>query len=214
MKKVSVFLLLAGMMITLTGCAQFLIASIKNDIAQETARDEEIIVYEEENADKEESILDEPEDSWKEEWLSQNEKLEEIDSDLVFDTVDIYGNRVTEDVIDGAKLILLNLWEPWCGPCVGEMPDLQELYDKYKDKGLLIIGAYTTFDMDEDARQLVEDYGITYPILKADDNLCELEQDYVPASYIFDGRGCFLEYEPIVGSRSYDDWEELILNYL
>jgi thiol-disulfide isomerase/thioredoxin len=38
------------------------------------------------------------------------------------------------------KVILLNIWAQWCGPCKQEMPYLSQIYDEYKDKGLVIIG--------------------------------------------------------------------------
>ena len=65
-----------------------------------------------------------------------------------------------------AKVVMINLWEPWCGPCVNEMPGLEKLYEQYKDKGLVILGVFSSQDMDEDARKVIEDAGITYPILK------------------------------------------------
>jgi RNA polymerase sigma factor (sigma-70 family) len=40
------------------------------------------------------------------------------------------------------KYVLLEFWGYWCGPCVGHMPDLIELHDRYSDKGLAIIGIH------------------------------------------------------------------------
>ena len=38
------------------------------------------------------------------------------------------------------KVLLLNLWATWCGPCRAEMPHLIEMYDKYKDRDFQVIG--------------------------------------------------------------------------
>jgi thiol-disulfide isomerase/thioredoxin len=40
------------------------------------------------------------------------------------------------------KVVLLDFWGYWCGPCIGSMPELMRLHDKYKDKGLVIIGIH------------------------------------------------------------------------
>jgi thiol-disulfide isomerase/thioredoxin len=40
------------------------------------------------------------------------------------------------------KVVLLDFWAVWCGPCVGSMPELMDLHEKYHDKGLVIIGIH------------------------------------------------------------------------
>lgn len=129
-------------------------------------------------------------------------------------TTDIYGNEVTDALIKDAKLVILNFWEPWCGPCVGEMPDLQKLYEAYKDQGLVILGVYSTFEQDAEALDIVKAKGITYPILRCSAELATLEQDYVPATYFLDCNGYVLTTEPFVGARDYSGWEKLIKEYL
>lgn len=57
-----------------------------------------------------------------------------------FDTVDLDGNPVDISLFEEARLILVNIWGPWCGPCRSGMPGTSALYEKYKDHGLLIIG--------------------------------------------------------------------------
>ena len=38
------------------------------------------------------------------------------------------------------KIVVLDFWATWCGPCVAEMPHMKELYARYRDKGVEFIG--------------------------------------------------------------------------
>jgi len=65
------------------------------------------------------------------------------------------------------KAVVLNFWATWCPPCRAEMPDLQAVYDTYKDKGLVIL-AIDAFQTEGAGRQGVEgfvrQYGLTFPV--------------------------------------------------
>lgn len=50
------------------------------------------------------------------------------------------------------KVVLVNLWATWCGPCIGEMPHLIEMQEKYRDKGFEIIG----LDTDDEGKEEIE----------------------------------------------------------
>lgn len=47
------------------------------------------------------------------------------------------GDTLTFEQLDG-KVVFINIWAIWCGPCIGEMPGLKKLYDSYKDDPKLI----------------------------------------------------------------------------
>lgn len=130
--------------------------------------------------------------------------------DFTFSTTDLYGDPVSYSDFDDAKLILVNFWEPWCGPCVGEMPDLEELYEKYKDDGLVILGVYYSFGYDYDAKEVVEDKGITYPILRGNGQFQKYTTEYVPTTILVDKNGNVITSEPYIGSNSYSGWERII----
>jgi thiol-disulfide isomerase/thioredoxin len=88
------------------------------------------------------------------------------------------------------KVVLLNFWATWCGPCRAEIPDLIELQTKYKDQ-LQIIGL--TVD-DEDAavvKKVMEETGINYPVAMAP---AEVRIKYggiaaLPTSFLLDSQG-------------------------
>ncbi len=62
------------------------------------------------------------------------------------------------------KVILINFWATWCAPCKVEIPAFIDLYDRYKDKGLVILG----ISGDDDAptlRSFASEMKINYPVL-------------------------------------------------
>ena len=105
---------------------------------------------------------------------------------------------------------MVNFWEPWCQPCVGEMEDLENLYEDYKDSGLAIMGVLSSNDYDDDARTVLRQLGITYPIVHADNNLALYETDSVPTTIFVDAEGNVLTDEPYIGARDYNDWLTII----
>jgi thiol-disulfide isomerase/thioredoxin len=88
------------------------------------------------------------------------------------------------------KVVLLNFWATWCGPCRMEVPDLVELQKKYQDR-LQVIGLVVD-DEDEDAvRKFAKRYGINYPVAMATDEM-RVQFGGVPAlptSFIIDAQG-------------------------
>lgn len=69
------------------------------------------------------------------------------------------------------KVIFLNFWATWCGPCRMEIPDLNELYNEYQQEGFLVIGV----SVDNGGFSVVGPYaereGIDYPLVMDDYDL-------------------------------------------
>src|SRR5919112_84123 len=63
------------------------------------------------------------------------------------------------------KVVVLNFWATWCGPCKEEIPAFVELYDRYKDKGLVIVGV-SIDDTVEQLRPFMKEYRMQYPVLQ------------------------------------------------
>ena len=62
--------------------------------------------------------------------------------------------------------VILNFWAGLCPPCRAEMPDLQEFYEGYKDRVILVgidLGQFTGLGNRQDAQELLEELGVTYP---------------------------------------------------
>ena len=140
-----------------------------------------------------------------------------------FSTSDRDGNHYDESIFADYELIMINFWEPWCGPCVGEIPDLQQLYADYKDKDFLIIGVYSETTMESEVDQILNDSKVDYLILKYTSDFDKFQSGYVPTTIIVDKNGNVIntgesyqgvDESLIVGSRSYRDWEAIITRYL
>ena len=89
---------------------------------------------------------------------------------------------------DSTKIIWLNLFASWCVPCQLEAPITQNIYEEYKDKGLLIVGAGFDYGQPYSCTEWVDTYGLTYPVL--DDSNKELyslfAQGATPQNIIID----------------------------
>ena len=63
------------------------------------------------------------------------------------------------------KVVLLNLWATWCGPCRYEIPELQSLHAKFEPKGFEVIGVSVDESGVEPVKQFVNEFKMTYPVV-------------------------------------------------
>jgi len=106
----------------------------------------------------------------------------------LFDTVDTLGN--SERLSDQAgKVVLVNIWATWCGPCRSEMPKLDHLYRERKDKGLVVFGL-----SDEDVgvqQKYIQQVPVSYPLLTQKGKVPNLYREIAryPAIFLIDRSG-------------------------
>ena len=91
------------------------------------------------------------------------------------------------------KLILLNFWATWCAPCREEMPSIERLYLRFKDKGFVIVGVNVK-DSRKDALSFLKELKITFPIALDPDGQVGLLYGAwgLPVTYLVDPTGTAL----------------------
>ncbi len=144
------------------------------------------------------------------------EKAIEYDG-ISFTAFDLDGNQVSaEDIFGSNELTMVNVWATFCGPCIGEMPELEVLSGRLKDKGCAIIGVvcdiYGTEDTSHisDAKSIISDTGVTYLNLMPWETFDDIfPAMYVPTTYFVDRTGHIVG-EEAVGARGADDYEALV----
>jgi thiol-disulfide isomerase/thioredoxin len=114
-------------------------------------------------------------------------------ANLDFTLKDLDGKDVKLSSYKG-KVILLNFWATWCGPCKAEIPGFVELQEKYK-KDLVVVG-YDVDDTADKARAFATEYKMNYPVLLGEGRE-DVQDAYgpiwgIPASFLIskDGKVC------------------------
>jgi peroxiredoxin len=117
------------------------------------------------------------------------------------------------------KVVLLNFWATWCGPCKHELPDLSQISKDLGDKDFKLIGV----SVDQNPAMLdnfLKTNSLSYTVLlETNGKLFEKymsavggDQDVIPQTYIIDKNGKIVE--AIIGSHSKEDFLKIINKYL
>jgi cytochrome c biogenesis protein CcmG/thiol:disulfide interchange protein DsbE len=88
------------------------------------------------------------------------------------------------------KVVVLNFWASWCAPCVEEMPSLLQLQQRFKDKGVAVVGV--SIDVDGDAyHRFLKDYKIDFLTVRdPDQRTSNLYGSFKwPETYVIDRNG-------------------------
>lgn len=135
--------------------------------------------------------------------IRMNQKPGRGDSAPDFKLSDIYGNRHRLSDYRG-KVVLLNFWAKWCGPCLAEMPSMESLKKKLKDEKFVILTVSIAEEDLESLKQFVEKKGYSLTVLHS--RYGTIQQRYnigaIPTSFVIDKYGTV--FSRINGAQKWD----------
>ena len=118
----------------------------------------------------------------------------EMDNHVIRVTgTDLDGNPVSlEELCSQHAVSLVNIWATWCGPCINELSGLQAIYTRNLDNDCGMIGLMIDQDIEE-ARELLSENGITYPIILVPKEFSmAFPYSVVPTTFYADRNSAFL----------------------
>jgi peroxiredoxin len=129
---------------------------------------------------------------------------------LDFIIKDMDGKDVNLAAFKG-KVILLNFWATWCGPCLQEIPGFVDLQARYRDQGLVIVGI-SVDDPIEKLKPFAQEFRVNYPVLAGADR-DDVQEAYgpmlgIPVSVLISRDG--LMCKKFVGGTSKQQFEREI----
>ncbi len=103
------------------------------------------------------------------------------------------------------KWVLVNYWATWCPPCLEEVPDLVNLYDKHKAKRLMILGVVFDYKDTLEVESYVDDMLMSYPIVLGDDDVVAQigSADVMPTTFIYNPKGELVKIKRGLITRAY-----------
>ena len=86
------------------------------------------------------------------------------------------------------KVVFLNFWATWCGPCKEEMPSMEALYQRFKQKDFVFLTISVDYEGKKPVKEFIERQRYTFPVLL--DPKCEILDVYkvtrIPTTFIID----------------------------
>ena len=124
-----------------------------------------------------------------------------------FTLTSIKGEEITLSDYRG-KVVVINFWATWCGPCRYEIPMLIEFQEQYGTDKLIVLGVAINSGSKEAVQKFADEFNINYPILHgSDEDLGKLVYLYgnfasIPSTFIVNGKGEVTNFIKGAQSRS------------
>lgn len=123
------------------------------------------------------------------------------------------GQALSGESLKG-KVVVIDFWATWCGPCVHEIPGYIALQKKYADRGLVFVGLSVDQKGEAVVAPFAKKMGVTYPLAMSTTEIVEAfgGLEAIPTTLLIDREGKIRHRK--VGAMETDDYEKLILSVL
>jgi len=116
--------------------------------------------------------------------VSESEKLPD------FTLKTLAGGEINLRQLEGQKVVVVNFWATWCGPCRNEIPDFNDVYSRYRDRGVEFLGIAVDESPETVVPEFLEKIPIAYPVLLGSQDLIyRYGVRGLPTTFIIDRSG-------------------------
>ena len=124
-----------------------------------------------------------------------------------FSLIDVNGKPVKLSEYKG-KVVLLNFWATWCGPCKIEIPWFKEFETAYKNKGFAVLGVAMDDEGWETVKPYIEKHEVNYRVLAGTEQVSMLYGDVesLPTTFVIDREGKIAQHHVgLISKSEYSD---------
>jgi thiol-disulfide isomerase/thioredoxin len=122
---------------------------------------------------------------------------------------DVHGQAISSEQFKG-KVVVVDFWATWCGPCRTEIPGYVDLQKKYGKDGLVVVGVSLDQAGPKVVEEFVKNFGVNYQMVMGDDDVQTAfgGMDAIPTTFLIDRSGQIRDKK--VGAESAADYEKKV----